>query len=44
MTGIVFVILGILLIASGAAGVLIINHILRKKKRKIREEVYQIYD
>ncbi len=44
MTGIVFVTLGIILIASGTAGVLTVNHILRKKKRKIREEFYRIYD
>lgn len=44
MAGIVMIFLGILLIAGATAGILTGNHIINAKKKRIREEVYQIYD
>ena len=44
MAGIVMIVLGILLIAGATAVILIGKNIINGKKKRIREEVYQIYD
>lgn len=44
MAGIMLMVSGVLIIAGATVGVLAANHIIKKKKRHIREEIYQIYD
>lgn len=44
MSGIVYMILGAVLLAGSTVGIIVLEIFLLKKKRRIREEVYQIYD
>ena len=44
MTGMIMIILGVILILLASAGMGVVFHILNRKKKRISEEVYHIYD
>lgn len=44
MTGMIMIILGVILILLASAGMGVVFHILNRRKKRIREEIYHIYD